>query len=186
MFFQASRQVRHFVGRLVRGENVHDAFLAFAQGQNVTAATLTAVGSLESVTLGAYDQSHRRDRPPRRFATAVELLSLTGNLTLQDGEPVLHLYATVSRETDNGIDVLGGRLFAAQAFSVEFSLTAYDDATLERSPDPGTGMPLWAMTPDDSAVRAPPAAPEVIHRSPLRGTPVGLSVRVRQTEFSGR
>lgn len=197
MFVQASQQVRHFIGRLDRGAGVHEALIALAQAHNIFAASVTAVGAFESATLGTYDQAARKDRPPRRFTTPMDVVSLVGNISLQNGDPVVHLYATVSRETDNGAEVLGGRLFAAQAFALEFTVVALDDVTLERSPDPGTGMALWrpvdyvppvypsraapmgsssTLNPPTAMASAAPAAPaprapEVVYKPAPRNAP---------------
>jgi hypothetical protein len=150
-----SQQTRRLIGRMERGETVPEAFRRIAQKHDVSCGWIRALGAFEWVELCEYDQQEQRYRPARRFGEC-EILSLEGNLSLKDGAPFAHVHATVSRETDRGVEVIGGHLTSGAVFACEFTVECYDDLELERQPDRDTGLSLWAREP---AAQAPePAA----------------------------
>ncbi|MFW5875583.1 MAG: PPC domain-containing DNA-binding protein [Myxococcota bacterium] len=138
-----SERVSRLVGRLERGQAVPGAFERLARDRDVAAGWIRGLGAFEWVELSEYDQKTQKYRPARRFDTPCEILTLEGNLSMKDGQPFAHLHATVSRETEAGVEVLGGHLVAAQVFACEFSIECYDDVCLERTRDDATGLSLW-------------------------------------------
>src|SRR5690606_34233829 len=90
---------------------------------------------------------------PQRFDGPCEVLSLSGHVSLEDGVATPAVYATLSRRTDNGIDLLGGRVVRAGVFGVEVSLDVLEDVTLERVREEATGLSTWAG-PERSEARA--------------------------------
>ncbi|MCA9575547.1 MAG: PPC domain-containing DNA-binding protein [Polyangiales bacterium] len=181
MFIRESKRVRHFVGRCERGEDLHVALLRLAVEHGIQAAWVQAVGWLESAELREYDQDERSHRTPTRFDTPLQLLNLSGTISSMDDRPFADLHVTLSRETDNGVQVLGGELARGAVFSVEFRLDAYDDLALVRTADAATGLPSFAASPagrahaherttgpelSRAAVR--PAVEPVVERAPLR------------------
>jgi predicted DNA-binding protein with PD1-like motif len=100
----------------------------------------------------------------RRLRGPLDLLGLQGRLR-RVGDVVLSDWVcTVSRETDNGIEVLGGRLVAAECAFAEISLTPLRPAAgaAEAGPAaggaPGIGPPPAPRTPPAPVAR-PVAAP---------------------------
>jgi len=165
-----SQRTRRIVGRIERGEPVLDTLGSIARQRDVRAAWITALGAFEWVELAEYDQQRRIYKEPRRFDSPCEILSLNGNVSLKDGAPFLHIHVTVSRETDNGVEVLGGHLVSGNAFSCEFVLECFDDLGLERVHDPVTGLALWrgasaAGAGPHSAPRAAQPPPEAQRRA---------------------
>ena len=143
MFAKESKRVRHFVGRCERGEDVHAALLALAVEHGIQAGWVRALGALESAELREYDQAAQRYRAPVRFDTPLEVLSLTGNVSSRADQPFVHLHVTLSRETDNGIQLLGGHLESGRVFALEFLVESFDDVALVRERDPATGLDLF-------------------------------------------
>lgn len=138
-----TRSTRRLVARLERGEKVLDALGEIARKHGVRAGWIVALGALEHVELVEYDQAAQRYKTPRRIDGVLEILSFVGNVSLKDGQPFVHLHAAVSRETDNGIEVLGGHVTAGTVFACEVSIECFDELTLERAHDPVTGLHLW-------------------------------------------
>jgi predicted DNA-binding protein with PD1-like motif len=155
-----SRQVRHVVARLERGDRLQEALRALAEEHQIGAAWISALGAFESVELCEYDQEGQRYRPGRRVDTPVEIINLTGNISFKDGAPFAHVHATVSREKPDGIEVLGGHVVDATIFACEIRLDVYDDLLLGRSHDEATGLSLWAdpEASSDAVAEAPAAA----------------------------
>jgi predicted DNA-binding protein with PD1-like motif len=101
----------------------------------------------------------------RRLRGPLDLLGLQGRLR-RAGDVVLSDWiCTVSRETDNGIEVIGGRLVAAECSFAEVSLTPLTAVACEsgKRPDDGpaaTSSPVEARPEARPAASAPsPAAP---------------------------
>lgn len=152
-----TQRTRRIVGRLERGEDVLGAVQRLCRDHRVRGGWIRAVGAFEWVELCEYDQRTREYKPALRFDTPCEILSLEGNVSIKDDAPFVHLHATVSRETDNGIQVLGGHLTGGAAFSCELVLDTFDDIDLVRVRDHATGLSLWDGTQAGRA--APPPGP---------------------------
>jgi predicted DNA-binding protein with PD1-like motif len=164
-----STSVRHLVGRLDRGAHIHEALGDLAREHGVSAGWITALGAFEWVELCEYDQRRRLYRPARRFETPCEILSLVGNLSFKDGEPFAHVHATLSRETDNGVSVVGGHLVDGAVFACELRVECYDDLVLGRELDGDTGLALWkGAVASASAPAEPPTkrAPRLLEGEP--------------------
>ncbi|MEK6608693.1 MAG: PPC domain-containing DNA-binding protein [Myxococcota bacterium] len=144
---------RHIVGRLDRGADLVPALLAICRERGVRSGEVRALGALSEVEVCEYDQGTRAYRPSRHFTCTLEILSLVGNVSEKDGALFLHAHITVSRERDNGIEVLGGHLLSARVFGCEFVVDAWDDLLLRRVHDEATGLALW-----QDGLQAPTAA----------------------------
>jgi predicted DNA-binding protein with PD1-like motif len=153
---------------------VLDGIAEVCRAYQVRAAEVRAIGSLEQVVLCEYDQRARQYRPGRRFDAQFEIVNLAGNVSEKDGKLYVHAKTSLSRERDNGIELVGGQLQAGRVFAVEFVLDAFDDLILRRSPDAQTGLSLWrealslgveasAQAPDE-----PPAKPYVPFDAPAK------------------
>lgn len=138
-----SREVRHFIGRLDRGERIPEALSEFARDRRIETAWIQAIGALEWVELVEYDQVAKAYREPRRIDRAVEILSFVGNISKKDGQPFVHLHAALSYEADEEIKTVGGHVIDGSVFACEFRILAHDDLELTRLPHEGTGLHLW-------------------------------------------
>ena len=140
-----SKKQRRLVVRLERGEELVASLAKLAKEEKIFSAWVRGTGSLAWVELTRHDQRRRRAEPPQRFDGPCDLLSLEGSLSRGGaGGPLLHV--TLSRRTDNGVDVLGGQLLGAEVFAIELTIECFDDVRLERAMDDATGLALWAGT----------------------------------------
>lgn len=135
--------VRRWIGRLERGDRLPDVFLQFAQAHDIETASIQAIGAFEHVEVCEYDQTTQRYRDSLHIE-ACEVLSLKGNISLKDGNPFVHLHATVSKERAGTVEVFGGHLVSATVFALEFQVDAYPNVALHRAKDAATGLHLWA------------------------------------------
>jgi predicted DNA-binding protein with PD1-like motif len=145
---------RRFVGRLDRGVDLFGSLLQLCRERHITTCELRAIGSLEAIELSDYDQAGKAWKPSRKFSGGFELLQLTGNVSEKDGQLTVHAHASLMRDRDSGIELLGGHVVAARVFAVEFVLECFDDVLLRRANDDATGLTLWR-----EAVALPNAAP---------------------------
>lgn len=86
-----------YIIRLERGEEIHAVLKTFCQQHGITAGWLTGIGALMQAELG-YFHRDRKEYSWKAIETDHELTSLMGNISLKDGEPWLHLHATLSDE----------------------------------------------------------------------------------------
>lgn len=86
---------RTFAVVLAESDSVLDELLAFAGGNDVTAAGFTAIGAFSAATLGFFDLVEQRyvEIPVREQA---EVLSLLGDIGVDgDGNPAVHAHAVL-------------------------------------------------------------------------------------------
>jgi predicted DNA-binding protein with PD1-like motif len=154
-----SRGSRRLLVRLDRGEELVDRVEALARREGIKAAWIRGLGSLEWVELDRHDQARRTAEPPARFETPCDILTLEGNVAMVAGAPRALLHASLARRTDNGIDVLGGRLRSGRVFAVELWIEVFDDLQLARAQDAATGLALWVAPGDAPRESVPEPRP---------------------------
>jgi predicted DNA-binding protein with PD1-like motif len=120
------------------GQEVMSGLRAYARKHKLSAGHLTGVGAVYDVLLGYFDpkkQAYQR----RLEREQAEVLSLTGNLSLNGDEPFFHVHAALSLRDGSA---RGGHLFEATVRpTVELVLTTYP-TPVRRKIDPETGLPL--------------------------------------------
>lgn len=166
MLSTESRRGRRIIARLDRGTDLFDSIRALCQKHRVRCGELRGIGSLEQAELAAFDQRERRWKPARTLAGGgLELLHLMGNLSEEDGALSIQCQATLMRDRDAGVEVLGGHLRRAIVYSVELVIESFDDVVLRRQADAATGLPRWQEALSDEEPPRP-VAPPVIAPAP--------------------
>ena len=86
---------RSYVLVLDAGEEAFSAITAFAAASKLDAASLTAIGAFERVTVGWFDLV-KKTYKPIEIDTQCEGLSLLGDIAMgDDGKPSLHMHAVL-------------------------------------------------------------------------------------------
>lgn len=98
-----------FLVLLEPGDELVRCLIQFAREQEVDAAVVTGIGSVSEVELGS-GSSREREHRRSTIAEPLEACSLTGTLTLVDGEPFPHLHGSFARADHS---VLGGHIYQA-------------------------------------------------------------------------
>src|SRR5260370_11581367 len=80
------------------GDEFAEGLLRFAQEQKLSAASFKAIGALSSVRLGWLSWERKRYEPSVTLDEQVELVSLIGDVALQDGEPVVHAHVVIGKK----------------------------------------------------------------------------------------
>ncbi len=120
------------------GQEVMKGLLAFAKKHKLVAGHLTGIGAVSGAVIGYFDPQAKTYLRNHEQGQA-EVLSLTGNLALDDNEPFFHVHVALGRRDGSA---RGGHLFAATVRpTVELVLTAYPKP-VRRKTDPETGLPL--------------------------------------------
>lgn len=175
-----SHHTRTLIVRFSKGESLVDSLATLARDHGVGAATLVGHGELQSATIEGYDARAKSYAERRSFTGPLSLTSLTGHVLQGVGDPVVSVHAAFVRETDNGLEALGGHLVDALVVALDVTLFVHEDLRLTVQVDPATGLASWrGEAPGASA----PRAPEVITR--VRSVPPPREVvrePVRETE----
>lgn len=141
-----SHKARRLVGRLDAGVDILEGLERVCRSAGVRAGEIRAIGTIDSVTVG--DQ--------RRFATPFTILQLYGTVAERDGRLLVRAAATLSRERDNGIEVIGGALQAGRVLELEFVIDAFDDLGAPRQ-EPVAAAPPAPKPPAPKPAEPPPA-----------------------------
>jgi predicted DNA-binding protein with PD1-like motif len=124
-----SGQGQTFVLVFDTGDEVVGEIKRFAQAEDVRAARLTGIGGFSQAELGYY----RREILSYEsipITEQVELLSLIGNITVKDSEPLLHAHAVVGHR---GGGTSGGHLIAATVWpTLELFVEVYSTELVKR------------------------------------------------------
>jgi predicted DNA-binding protein with PD1-like motif len=121
-----------------KGDEVVANLTAFARERQLSASHFTAIGAFSGATLG-YFERERRDYRRIPVRGQVEVLSLVGDIALEDGQPKVHAHVVVG-EPDG--TARGGHLLEARVWPTLEVVLVESPRHLRRRPDPETGLAL--------------------------------------------
>jgi predicted DNA-binding protein with PD1-like motif len=130
--------VRTFAVVFDSGDEVMQGLQRFATREALTAASLTAIGAFERVTLGYFDV-RRRDYSRIELDEQVEVLTLAGNVALSGDERKVHAHVVVGRSDGTAH---GGHLLEAVVRPTLEVVVVESPAHLHRRTDRETGLAL--------------------------------------------
>jgi len=120
------------------GEEAMAGLLAFAEEHKLTAAHFTGIGAFSKVLLGYFDWE-AKDYFLNWIDEQVEVVSLIGDIALENGKPKIHAHAVVGKRS-GAAD--GGHLMEGHVRpTLEIVLTV-SPAHLQREFDPASGLAL--------------------------------------------
>jgi uncharacterized protein len=121
------------------GDGVIDSLKKLAAAERIGMASFTGIGAVKDVVLGYLDLDQKEYLRREFGADSMELVAMSGNLALLNGEPVAHCHAVVG---DREMRVFGGHLFEARvSVTAEIFLRVYEgEMTREFAPDFGTNL----------------------------------------------
>lgn len=129
-----------FIGRLDCGSDLLESLTAICKQNDIRLGRVAAIGAVQKACIGYYHQDSRKYEF-KHFDQHLEILSVTGNISLKDGEPIVHAHITLS---DSDGRAFGGHLASGTiVFACEYSIEELDGPVLERGFDDETGLPLW-------------------------------------------
>ena len=95
---------------LNRDVYINESLLKICNDENIQSGWISGVGAIYDIEVGYYD-IHKQDYLKKTFDDDYELLSLSGNLTVKEGNKFIHTHITFSG-TD--FKAYGGHLFDAK------------------------------------------------------------------------
>jgi uncharacterized protein len=121
-----------------KGDECMAGLLEFAKQQQLAGAHFTAIGAFSHVTLGFFDRQ-QMEYKKIPMGEQVEVLSLVGNITLDDGAPKVHAHVVVGKA--DGM-AYGGHLLDAHVWPTLEVIVVESPTHLHRTTDRETGLPL--------------------------------------------
>jgi predicted DNA-binding protein with PD1-like motif len=116
-----SNSGRTFKVTMRKGDEALSGLTEFAEKNHLTNSHLTGVGALNHVVLGWYDPDKRAYKK-NVIDEEVELVSLTGNVAIENGKPFVHAHCVVAFKDGT---TRGGHLLEATV-AVELQVFAID------------------------------------------------------------
>jgi hypothetical protein len=127
-----------YILRFDRGEELVESLLSFCREREILSAWVEGLGATDKTQISLYDlktQTYLRHNLEEDF----EILSLTGNIALVEGKPLLHAHVTLGKDDTS---VVGGHLHALRVSgTAEIKITKFENV-MERLVDPKTGLKL--------------------------------------------
>ena len=137
---QAYAPGKIYMGRLPYGQDLITSIESFCETTNITTAAITIIGTLSSATIGIYDQK-QQVYATKKIEKELEIITCTGNISLQDGKPFCHAHFILS---DADGKTYGGHVMSESIiFAGEVILCELTGENLERTYDSTTGLSLW-------------------------------------------
>ena len=120
------------------GEHALEVIAALAKSERLSSAQITAIGAFSRATVGWFDRSIRtyRQIPIDRQC---EVLSLVGDIALDEDEPSVHVHAVLGLDTG---EVRGGHLLDGEVWPTLEVIVEEAPAMLVKRYRPEIGLPL--------------------------------------------
>ena len=130
------------IGRIPHGEDLLGYIENFCVENKITNAWLTGIGGVNKLCFGYFDKE-KKAYIEKEFDEFMEIVNLTGNISLKDGKPFPHLHISCA---DKEGKVFGGHLMPkTEVFATEIIIQEFEgEKDLERTHDKKTGLMLWS------------------------------------------
>ena len=133
-----------FIDRYVLSLDNHvsivEALTAFCAEKRISAGTVSGIGAISSATFRFLDPATKQ-YVDKTFDEQMEITNLTGNLSVKDKKPYLHLHATAGRRD---YTCVGGHLLDARVNGAcELVVHRFSMNSFGRRFDEETGLNLY-------------------------------------------
>ena len=132
---------RTYIFRLPKGKDLLESLADFCHDNQVTCGVVSVVGSVANATVGYYDQAKKKYEK-KVINEEMELLSLTGNVSIQDNRPQVHAHVVLSGKDYAAVGghlMPGTKIYVCEAYVQEL----VGEPKVRRM-DKVTKLALWA------------------------------------------
>jgi uncharacterized protein len=133
---------RSFVARLEKGEDILGSIRRLAKAWKIQAGVLEGIGSLSKAKLGHYDFT-TKNYHYEVFQEDLEILSLAGNISSLDDEPLPHVHVTLGKRD---FTVLGGHLEEGSSANMVELFIRVLPGKIVKSKDVNSGLNLFQLS----------------------------------------
>ncbi|MCL5735327.1 MAG: DNA-binding protein [Actinobacteria bacterium] len=122
------------------GTDLLNELQGFVREKGINLAWISGLGAVARATLRYYDQTNKSWKDIQ-LEQQLEVISMLGNVSLLNGEPIVHLHVVLSDEEGR---CYGGHLAAnTLVFNMEILMTTLSGPPVIRKLDGDTGLTLW-------------------------------------------
>ncbi|MDZ7726120.1 MAG: DUF296 domain-containing protein [Candidatus Campbellbacteria bacterium] len=132
------RTSESFILILERGEELHSTLEKFARENELSGAWISGLGATDDLAIGLYNFEDR-EYVWKEYKEPLEILNLTGNLSIVEEESVWHIHGTFSNKELSAIGGHVKRLVVSVTCELHITPT---DSSLTRRLDEETGLKL--------------------------------------------
>jgi hypothetical protein len=125
-----------FIVRLATGEEIHTALKELARAERIDAASVEGIGAVYEAVLGYFDRE-AREYLRRTIPEEMEIVSLSGNLTIKESEPFAHLHVVLGGRS---YEAVAGHLFEGRTGATCEIVVRPLAGFVKRTLDPATGL----------------------------------------------
>ena len=123
---------------LAKGEKLIKTLTSFCDARGIQAGSLNGIGAVQNTTLGYYRLGDKQYKF-KKLNRLLEVVSLTGNVSINKGKVFLHIHAVLS---DSKLRTYGGHLNEAKVGGTLEVFVQQFNEKFERRPDSDTGLSL--------------------------------------------
>ena len=128
------------MGRLFKDEYLLEKLQKIIEENNIKIGIIKGIGALQNLNFSYYIQNEKR-YITKSITQPVEVLNLTGNISIKDGSPFIHCHITVA---DSNGNAFGGHLAEkSKVFAFEYTIFVLEGEEKVRKFDEKTGLALW-------------------------------------------
>src|SRR3989339_1684823 len=111
--------------RLEKGDEIIESLTKLCAEHGVQSATVSGIGATDDVEIGFYDPKTEVYISRKFTADNIEIVSLTGNITLRGGEPFPHIHILIANDD---YQTYAGHLLSARiSVTCEIILDIWDE-----------------------------------------------------------
>ena len=136
---QIGQQPKTFVLIFDTGDEILSGLSRFATEQKLEGSSFKAIGALSHAKVGWFNWETKKYEVAADLDEQVELLSLIGDIAVEDGKPKVHAHMVVGRK--NG-SAHGGHLLEAHVRPTCELVLTETPAHLQKRIDPESGLAL--------------------------------------------
>jgi predicted DNA-binding protein with PD1-like motif len=136
---QIAQNPKTFVIVLDTGDELLSSLRKFAQTEGLAGSSFKAIGALSSVELGWFNWELKKYETAVRLDEQVELLSLIGDIALEDSEPQIHAHLVIGRRDGTAH---GGHLLSATIRPTCEIVLTESPQYLQKKMDAASGLAL--------------------------------------------
>ena len=135
---------RTIIGQLASGSDLYEEMTKIVQREDILIGRIQGIGVVTQAKIAYYDQN-KSEYINLEFSDGMEIVSLTGNISMRDGKPFIHAHIVLS---DREGKTFGGHLLpGTKLFACELFIEELDGEKLIRTKDGKTGLFLWDSGP---------------------------------------
>ena len=127
-----------YIVRLATGEEIHRSLTELATLERIDVASVAGIGAVYDAVLGYFDRS-TREYLRRELPEEMEIVSLTGNLSVKQSQPFAHLHVVLGARN---YEAIAGHLFEGKTGATCEIIVRPLKGFVQRTLDPATGLYL--------------------------------------------